>query len=124
MYCLIRMHLPERSPRCALQVVSGGAGTAAGFHVSFWQVARSVLLFLGIPLVAGIITRYAALAALGKERFNKRFMAYFGPVALLGLIYTIIVMFSLQGHQVMSYFGIYPVASAKFAMPLQTVFPT
>lgn len=59
-----------------------------------------MLLFLGVPLAAGIITRYALLATIGKERFEKRFMPYFGPVALLGLIYTIIVMFSLQGHQV------------------------
>lgn len=71
-----------------------------GLHIGFWQVARSVLLFLGVPLAAGIATRYTLLKAIGKESFETRFMPYFGPVALLGLIYTIIVMFSLQGHQV------------------------
>lgn len=81
-------------------MVSGGAGAAGGVHIGFWTVARSVLLFLGIPLVAGIITRYTLLATIGERRFEKQFMPYFGPVALLGLIYTIIVMFSLQGHEV------------------------
>ena len=81
-------------------MVSGGAGAAGGVHIGFWQVARSVLLFLGIPLLAGIITRYTLLATIGKRRFENNFMPYLGPVALLGLIYTIIVMFSLQGHEV------------------------
>ena len=84
----------------AVQVVSRGGGLDEGLHISFWQVARSVLLFLGVPLLAGIATRYALLAAIGRDRFNKNFMPHFGPVALLGLIYTVIVMFSLQGHQV------------------------
>ncbi|CAL8467475.1 g7013 [Coccomyxa elongata] len=88
-----------------LEVVSGGAGAAGGIHIGFWQVARSVLLFLGVPLVAGIITRYSLLAFIGEQRFEKNFMPYFGPVALLGLIYTIIVMFSLQGHQVIANIG-------------------
>ena len=83
-----------------MQVVSRGAGMEGSLHISFWQVARSVLLFLGVPLVAGIVTRYTLLKAMGKENFDTKFMPYFGPVALLGLIYTIIVMFSLQGHQV------------------------
>ena len=82
-----------------MQVVSRGAGVEGGLHIGFWQVARSVLLFLGVPLAAGIFTRYTLLKAAGKESFETRFMPYFGPVALLGLIYTIIVMFSLQGHQ-------------------------
>lgn len=84
----------------AWQVVSRGAGVNGGLHISFWQVARSVLLFLGVPLLAGIATRYALLWTIGRESFEKRFIPCFGPVALLGLIYTIIVMFSLQGHQV------------------------
>ncbi|CAK0787439.1 hypothetical protein CVIRNUC_010659 [Coccomyxa viridis] len=88
-----------------LQVVSRGAGVEGGLHIGFWQVARSVLLFLGVPLAAGIVTRYTLLKAIGKENFDTRFMPYFGPVALLGLIYTIIVMFSLQGHQVISNIG-------------------
>ena len=83
-----------------MQVVSRGSGVDGGLHIGFWQVARSVLLFLGVPLAAGIATRYTLLKAMGKENFDMRFMPYFGSVALLGLIYTIIVMFSLQGHQV------------------------
>jgi ACR3 family arsenite transporter len=83
-----------------VQVVSRGGGLDGGLHFSFWQVARSVLLFLGVPLLAGIATRYALMATIGRERFDRKFMPYFGPVALLGLIYTVVVMFSLQGHQV------------------------
>jgi ACR3 family arsenite efflux pump ArsB len=50
--------------------------------------------------VAGIITRYTLIWAYGEKWYNEKFMAWFGPVALISLIYTIIVLFSLQGHQV------------------------
>ncbi len=88
-----------------LQVVSRqflGGGQA--LHIGFWQVCRSVLIFLGAPLVAGIVTRYTVIACCGRERFY-RFMTYFGPVALLALIYTIIVLFGLQGHRVINEIG-------------------
>ena len=66
----------------------------------FWTVCRSVLIYLGAPLVAGIITRYGLIYARGEKWYNEKFMPWFGPVALISLIYTIIVLFALQGHQV------------------------
>jgi len=54
--------------------------------------------------VAGIVTRYKVIACCGRERFD-RFMTYFGPVGLLALIYTVIVLFGLQGHQVINEIG-------------------
>ena len=65
----------------------------------FWTVCRSVLIFLGAPLVAGIVTRYGLIGIFGEKWYNEKFMPWFGPVALLSLIYTIIVLFALQGHQ-------------------------
>lgn len=88
-----------------LQVVSRQfLGNGQTLHIGFWQVCRSVLIFLGAPLVAGIVTRYSVIALFGKECFDK-FMVYFGPVALLALIYTVIVLFGLQGHRVISEIG-------------------
>lgn len=88
-----------------LQVVSRQyLGGGQGLHISFWKVCRSVLIFLGAPLLAGIVTRYSVIALFGKQRFDK-FMTYFGPVALLALVYTIIVLFGLQGHRVIQEIG-------------------
>ena len=88
-----------------LQVVSRQyLGGGQRLHISFWQVCRSVLIFLGAPLLAGIGTRYSVIALFGRQRFDK-FMTYFGPVALLALVYTIIVLFGLQGHRVIQEIG-------------------
>ena len=56
--------------------------------IDFRTIAISVLIYLGAPLVAAIITRYALIAVAGRRWFDKRFMPYFGPVALLALVYT------------------------------------
>ena len=88
-----------------LQVVSHQYTGAGEFNLNFWDVFRSVLIFLGIPLVAAIITRYSLIGLKGREWYDKKFMPYFGPLALLALIYTIWVMFALQGHQVIENIG-------------------
>lgn len=79
-------------------------GGGQALHIGFWQVCQSVLIFLGAPLVAGIITRYTVIACCERERFD-RFVTCFGPVALLALIYTVIVLFGLQGHRVINEIG-------------------
>ena len=56
--------------------------------IDFKTIAISVLIYLGAPLVAAIITRYLLIAVAGERWFNRRFMPYFGPVALLALVYT------------------------------------
>lgn len=84
-----------------LEVVSGGAG----LDVSFWDIAKSVLIFLGIPLVAAIITRYTLLWLVGPERYESRFLRYIGPVALIALLYTIVVLFSSQATNIIENIG-------------------
>ncbi|KAJ7284237.1 hypothetical protein O6H91_Y344300 [Diphasiastrum complanatum] len=79
-----------------LKVLSRGHG----IHVGTWAVAKSVLLFLGVPLAAGIITRYVLRGAFGKKWFEAKFVPFIGPWALLGLLYTIFVMFSIQAHEI------------------------
>ena len=88
-----------------LQVVSRQYLDDSGVSFGFWPVCRSVLIFLGAPLVAGVITRYGFIAVKGKEWYEKRFLPWFGPVAFISLIYTIIILFALQGHEVVSKIG-------------------
>ncbi len=71
-----------------------------GFHIGLWPVARTVLIFLGIPLLAGYLTRRAGLATKGRDWYEQRFLPRIGPVALYGLLFTIVVLFALQGHQI------------------------
>ncbi|KAF7977754.1 hypothetical protein HWV62_2846 [Athelia sp. TMB] len=93
------------SPYALLFVnVIGGAGEQ-GVHVTYGNVAISVLIYLGIPLVAGVATRYAVWYFTSKEFLNTRFLPWFSPLALLGLLYTIIVMFAYQGHHIVHNIG-------------------
>ena len=61
--------------------------------------------YLGIPLVAGIITRFAVIRLISREFFDKKFVPRFSPLALVGLLYTIIVMFAYQGHHIVQNLG-------------------
>jgi len=88
-----------------LKVVSRQYDDNSDVTFQFWTVCRSVLIFLGAPLVAGIVTRYGLIGIFGEKWYNEKFMPWFGPVALLSLIYTIIVLFALQGHQVIENIG-------------------
>lgn len=88
-----------------LKVVSHQYGEDSDVTFDFWTVARSVLIFLGAPLVAGIITRYSLIYAFGEKWYNDKFLKWFGPMALISLIYTIIILFALQGHQVIENIG-------------------
>jgi ACR3 family arsenite transporter len=71
-----------------------------GFHVDSWVVAKSVLLFLGVPLVAGMLTRFFMILLIGRLRYDRKFLPFVGPFALIGLLYTIFVMFSIQAHHI------------------------
>nr|QTG40770.1 ACR3 arsenite antiporter [Pteris vittata] len=81
-----------------LKVVSGGSG----LNVSTWTVAKSVLLFLGIPLAGGALTRLFGILAFGRTWYQTKFLPFIGPWALIGLLYTIFVMFSIQAEQIVS----------------------
>ncbi|KAI0645666.1 sodium bile acid symporter family-domain-containing protein [Trametes meyenii] len=88
-----------------VNVLGGGGGVAKTVHVSYGDVALSVLIYLGIPLAAGILTRFAVIRATSREFFEKRFLPYFSPLALLGLLYTVVVMFAYQGEHIVHNLG-------------------
>ncbi|KAI0703383.1 sodium bile acid symporter family-domain-containing protein [Cerioporus squamosus] len=88
-----------------VNILGGGGGIQNTIHVSYGDVAISVLIYLGIPLAAGVMTRFAVIRLAGREFFETRFLLYFSPLALLGLLYTIIVMFAYQGHHIVHNLG-------------------
>ncbi len=102
-----------------LNVVPGwfGAGTAT-VGVTMWDIAKSVLVFLGIPLAAGIITRFSLIARRGLEWYETRFMPRLGPTAIVGLLFTIVVMFSMQGDRILGQ----PLDVLRIALPLIAYF--
>jgi ACR3 family arsenite transporter len=102
-----------------LRVVPGWLGAAGTVvDVSMWEIARSVLVFLGIPLAAGIITRFTLIGRRGREWYETEFMPRLGPTALIGLLFTILVMFSMQGDKILAR----PLDVLRVALPLVTYF--
>ncbi|MGW5049872.1 ACR3 family arsenite efflux transporter [Actinokineospora sp. NPDC004072] len=102
-----------------LAVLPGWLGLpTAGLAVSGWQIATSVLIFLGIPLLAGYLTRALGERARGRDWYETRFLPRIGPVALHGLLFTIVVLFALQGDQITSR----PLDVARIALPLLAYF--
>jgi len=93
------------SPYTLLFVNIVGGRDTAHTHLAYGRVAISVLIYLGIPLVAGIVTRYTVWFLASKQFLEERFVPMFGPVALLGLLYTILVMFAYQGHHIVLNIG-------------------
>jgi ACR3 family arsenite transporter len=102
-----------------ITVVPGwlGAGSTA-FHVSMWDIAKSVLLFLGLPLAAGALTRLTLVRAKGEAWYEGRFLPRIGPTALLGLLYTIVLMFAMQGDKIVAL----PFDVIRIAIPLVLYF--
>ncbi|MGZ5384849.1 MAG: arsenic resistance protein, partial [Acidimicrobiia bacterium] len=94
----------------------GAEGTAV--TVSIWDIAKSVLIFLGIPLAAGAITRLTLVPRKGRDWYDNTFMPRLGPTALLGLLYTIVLMFSMQGDRIIEA----PFDVVRIAIPLVCYF--
>ncbi|WP_238385157.1 ACR3 family arsenite efflux transporter [Nesterenkonia muleiensis] len=102
-----------------LQLLPGWLGletTSAEFSV--WAITVSVLVFLGIPLAAGLITRTVGEARMGRAAYESRLLPRIGPWALYGLLFTIVLLFALQGQQVLSS----PFDVARIAVPLLIYF--
>lgn len=94
-----------------------GAETAV-LDVSMAQIAKSVGIFLGIPLVAGFLTRKILVAKHGAEWYDGTFIRRIGPTALFGLLYTIVLMFAMQGHRILEL----PFDVLRIALPLLVYF--
>ncbi len=93
-----------------------GRGTSVA--ISPITIAISVLVFLGIPLVAGYLTRTYGERARGRAWYESNFLPTIGPIALYGLLFTIVVLFSLQGHEIASR----PFDVMRIAIPLLAYF--
>ncbi len=102
-----------------LEVLPGWLGLPqTDLDVSPWDIAVSVLVFLGIPLVAGFLSRYLGERAKGRDWYESRFLPRIGPFTLYGLLFTIVVLFALQGDAITSR----PLDVARIALPLLAYF--
>ncbi|WP_297371275.1 ACR3 family arsenite efflux transporter [Cryobacterium sp.] len=94
----------------------GLATTSASF--SFWAITLSVLVFLGIPLALGYLSRRVGEATRGRDWYEERFLPRVSPFALYGLLFTIVMLFALQGQQVLDR----PLDVVRIALPLLVYF--
>jgi len=94
----------------------GLATTSAEF--SFWSIVTSVLVFLGIPLLAGVASRIIGERTRGRAWYENVYLPAVSPLALVGLLYTIVLLFSLQGEQITTQ----PWTVARLAVPLLIYF--
>ncbi|SEU44139.1 ACR3 family arsenite efflux transporter [Nonomuraea wenchangensis] len=102
-----------------LQVLPGWLGLPqAALQVSAWDIAFYVLIFLGIPLAAGYASRKLGERARGRTWYESRFLPKIGPLALYGLLFTIVILFALQGGMITSR----PGDVARIALPLLAYF--
>jgi ACR3 family arsenite transporter len=95
-----------------------GLGDGQGLDVPVWHIAVNVVVFLGVPLVAGYLTRRIGEARLGRTGYEQRFLPRIGPWALYGLLFTIVILFALQGKTITSQ----PLDVARIAVPLLVYF--
>ncbi|MFT7841670.1 ACR3 family arsenite efflux transporter [Saccharothrix sp. BKS2] len=102
-----------------LDLLPGWLGLdTTGIDFSPWEIALSVVVFLGVPLTAGYLSRRLGERARGRDWYESKFLPKIGPVALYGLLFTIVLLFALQGDQITSR----PLDVVRIALPLLVYF--
>lgn len=91
---------------------------ALSIDITITEIAKTVGIYLGIPFLAAVISRFSLIRLKGEEWFSKKFLPFISPVTLVALLFTIIVMFSLKGSMIVSI----PMDVVKIAIPLVIFF--